>query len=122
MRAAAIFAIPLLICGCAQAQELAASGMIAPPLPAPPALEEGRYRVSGAAELRPVQIGDDGVHTYIVWSDQQDLPAVFSVNAAGTEEMVDGYMRSGTFTIDRIHRKLVFRIDRKAAKAERVGK
>ena len=81
----------------------------------------GRYQLTGAAELRPVRIADDGTHTYIVWSQEQALPAVFAISPVGAEEMVDGYMRNDVFTIDRIHRKLVFRIDKKFAQAERVG-
>lgn len=81
----------------------------------------GRYQLTGATELRPVQIADDGTHTYIVWSPDQALPAVFAVSTVGTEEMVDGYMRNDVFTIDRIHQQLVFRIDKAFAKAERVG-
>jgi type IV secretion system protein VirB9 len=80
----------------------------------------GRYKLSGAIELRPAQISDDGTHTYIVWAPDQALPAVFAVNAVGTEEMVDGYMRNDIFTIDRIHQKLVFRIDKKLARAQRI--
>jgi type IV secretory pathway VirB9-like protein len=81
----------------------------------------GRYKLSGAAELRPAQISDDGTHTYIVWAPDQALPAVFAVNARGTEEMVDGYMRNDIFTIDRVHPQLVFRIDKKLARAKRIG-
>jgi type IV secretion system protein VirB9 len=81
----------------------------------------GRYKLSGAVELRPAKISDDGTHTYIVWAPDQALPAVFAVNATGTEEMVDGYMRKDVFTIDRIHQRLVFRIDKKFARAQRIG-
>jgi type IV secretory pathway VirB9-like protein len=81
----------------------------------------GRYQLSGAVELRPVRIADDGTHTYIVWAEDQALPAVFAISAVGAEEMVDGYMRNDVFTIDRIHKQLVFRIDKKLARAERVG-
>ena len=81
----------------------------------------GRYRVSGAVELRPVRISDDGTHTYIVWAPDQALPAVFAVSPAGAEEMVDGYMRNDVFTIDRIQPQLVFRIDKKLARAKRIG-
>lgn len=107
--------------GSACAQEVTAldpvpavSGVTIPP-------SEGRYRLSGERALRPAQIADDGIHTYIIWTEQQALPAVFAISPTGTEEMVDGYMRQGVFTIDRIHQKLVFRIDKKAAKAERIG-
>ena len=77
------------------------------------------YRLSGEKSLRPSRIGDDGIHTYIEWTENQALPAVFAVNALGEEEMVDGYMRQDIFTIDRVHERLVFRIGKKLAKAER---
>jgi type IV secretion system protein VirB9 len=81
----------------------------------------GRYKLSGAVELRPAKISDDGIHTYIAWAPDQALPAVFAVNAMGAEEMVDGYMRNDVFTIDRIHQRLVFRIDKKLASAQRIS-
>jgi type IV secretion system protein VirB9 len=80
------------------------------------------YRLSGEKSLRPVRIRDDGVHMYLEWSEEQALPAVFALNAVGEEEMVDGYMRAGVFTIDRVHGSLVFRIGKKRALAKRVSK
>lgn len=80
------------------------------------------YRLSGEKALRPMRIGDDGTHMYLEWDEEQALPAVFALNALGEEEMVDGYMRSGVFTIDRVHRDLVFRIGKKRAQAKRVSK
>jgi type IV secretion system protein VirB9 len=81
----------------------------------------GAYRVSGERGLRPDTIGDDGYRTYIEWGEHQPLPAVFGIGPTGTEEVVDGYMREGVFTIDRIYGELVFRIDRKRARARRGG-
>ncbi len=86
------------------------------------ALSQGRYKVSGTKVLRPTRIADDGVRTYLEWGPEQSLPAVFALNPLGGEEMVDGYMRDGVFTIDRIHSMLVFRIDKKTAKAERLSR
>lgn len=86
------------------------------------ALALGRYKVSGTKALRPTRIADDGVRTYLEWGPEQSLPAVFALNPLGGEEMVDGYMRDGVFTIDRIHPSLVFRIDKKTAKAERLSR
>ena len=80
------------------------------------------YRMSGEKSLRPSRIGDDGVHMYLEWDEEQALPAVFALNALGEEEMVDGYMRVGVFTIDRVHQALVFRIGNKRAKALRVNR
>lgn len=77
------------------------------------------WRMSGAKALRPLSISDDGVHTYIRWAADQLIPAVFAVSDVGGEEMVDGYMRGDTFTIDRVNRRLVFRIDRASARALR---
>jgi type IV secretion system protein VirB9 len=79
-----------------------------------------RYRITGTPSLRPTAISDDGTRTYLTWGEDQALPAVFAINALGDEEIVDGYMRAGIYTIDRVYPRLVFRIDRKAAKAERI--
>jgi type IV secretion system protein VirB9 len=81
-----------------------------------------QYRVTGEKTLRPQRISDDGAKTFLIWHPDQALPAVFAVNAFGKEEIVDGYMRDGVFTIDRVYAKLVFRIDRKAAKANRLAR
>jgi type IV secretion system protein VirB9 len=80
------------------------------------------YRLTGEKALHPSRISDDGMRTYLEWGPDQPLPAVFAVNPFGDEEMVDGYMRGGIFTIDRVHLKLVFRIDKKLARAERLQK
>jgi type IV secretion system protein VirB9 len=85
-----------------------------------PGLLTGEYRLSGDRVLRPIRIGDDGVRTYIEWDEYQSLPAVFGIGPTGEEEVVDGYMRDGLFTIDRIYGELVFRIDRMRAKARRL--
>ncbi len=77
------------------------------------------YKLSGELSLRPARISDDGTHMYLEWTEDQALPAVFAVNARGEEEMVDGYMRQGIFTIDRVHSRLMFRIDKKRARADR---
>jgi type IV secretion system protein VirB9 len=79
----------------------------------------GTYRLSGEGTLLPSKIGDDGERTYLDWNEHQSLPAVFGIGANGEEEVVDGYMRQGTFIIDRVYGELVFRIDKKRAKARR---
>jgi type IV secretion system protein VirB9 len=87
-----------------------------------PVVSAPQYRITGEKSLQPSRISDDGVHTFLEWPVDQALPAVFAVNAFGDEEIVDAYMRAGVFTIDRVHSKLIFRIDRKSAKAERLSK
>ncbi|MBT2134657.1 TrbG/VirB9 family P-type conjugative transfer protein [Croceibacterium sp. LX-88] len=81
----------------------------------------GTYRLSGEQTLRPARMGDDGERTYIEWAANQSLPAVFGIGASGQEEVVDGYMREGVFTIDRVYSELVFRIDKLRVRARRIG-
>lgn len=85
-----------------------------------PEAKQWQYRVTGERALRPEQMSDDGEKTYLVWHPDHALPAVFAINDFGGEEIVDGYMRNGIFTIDRVYSRLVFRIDRKVAKASRL--
>lgn len=79
------------------------------------------YRITGDRDLRPQSISDDGVRMYIEWHEQQDLPAVFAVTRSG-EAIVEGYMRSGVFVIDRVYHDLVFRIDKRWAKARKTDR
>lgn len=83
------------------------------------ALAEGTWNVTGDRNLRPLKIRDDGLKTYIQWAPDQALPAVFAIPPSGGEEVVDGYMRDTVFVIDRVHPKLVFRIDNHTAIARR---
>jgi type IV secretion system protein VirB9 len=91
-------------------------------LAAPAAPITGEYRLSGELTLLPSRIGDDGTRTYLEWDAYQSLPAVFGIGFNGEEEVVDGYMRDGVFTIDRVYGELVFRIDKKRARARRIEK
>lgn len=84
-------------------------------------LHVGQYRMGGARKVRPVAISDDGVRTYIEWRDQQAIPAVFAIDDAGDELLVEGHMRSGLFVIDAVHRTLLFRVDRQTARASRTS-
>jgi len=80
--------------------------------------EPGNYKLSGAKALLPTTIRDDGAKTYIQWSDEQAIPAIFSLDR-GHEELINGYMRDGMFTLDRTYDKLLFRIDKAEASARR---
>jgi type IV secretion system protein VirB9 len=85
-----------------------------------PALE-GRYRLSGARQLRPSRIGDDGTHTFIEWPAEATLPAVYGVDSAGNERLLNGMMRDDdVFVIDGVATNLIFRRDRQTARARRV--
>jgi type IV secretion system protein VirB9 len=80
------------------------------------------YKLSGDRSLLPAAMSDDGRRTYIQWGEYQSLPAVFGIGPTGQEEVVDGYVRDGKFTIDRVYGQIVFRIDKRQAIARRLGK
>lgn len=90
----------------------------------PPCAEPqwGSYRLSGDGSVRPFSITDDGARTFISFGEDQAIPAVFAIGPTGKEEMVDGYIRGGVYTLDRVYNTLVFRIDEDAAQAKRVIK
>jgi type IV secretion system protein VirB9 len=98
-----------------------------PPQPAEEELAdpatEGRYRLGGDKALRPSEISDDGIHTYIRWPKDRALPAVYALTDGGQEMLVNGMMRADDlFVIDSVSRKLVFRIDGDVATATRQRK
>lgn len=78
-----------------------------------------RYRISGDGRLRPDSVTDDGEHTYISWSRDKAMPAVYAVSEAGEETLANGGMRDDTYVVDGVPGKLLFRIDRRSAQAVR---
>lgn len=93
-----------------------------PPGPGAPAVQaviETPYRVSGDRQLRPSELSDDGTRTYIRWPEDVALPAVYALDERGRETLVNGMMRDGIYEIDGVSRRLVFRIDDRAARAVR---
>lgn len=87
---------------------------------APAAAAPGRYKLSGSRAIRPTEIDDDGLKTYIVWPPEKPLPAIFAIDEKGHEMLVDGAMRDGQYVIDSVKPKLLFRLDREVASAVRV--
>ena len=89
------------------------------PLAEAPGPPVERYRLTGSKALRPKAVADDGQRTYITFGADQSIPAVFALDGEGHEITVDGYMRGGVYTIDRVVGKLVFRVDARKAEAIR---
>lgn len=87
---------------------------------APAANSVSAYRLSGDRSLRPSQISDDGAKMYLTWPADAELPAIFALDSRGQEIMVDVWMRDGRLVIDAVHPRLVFRLDRQIARAERL--
>ena len=77
------------------------------------------YRLTGATELRPSNIWDDGAKTYLEWPQGVELPAVFAMDGRRGEALVNVYMRDGRLVIDAVYSELVFRLDSLTASARR---
>jgi len=79
----------------------------------------GSYKVGGSASIRPSLIWDDGAKTYLDWPDGIEAPAIFAIDSSGTESLVNCYLRNGHFVIDAVYSRLLFRLDRLTARANR---
>jgi type IV secretion system protein VirB9 len=88
----------------------AAVAMIAPPEPlAPPVDRNHAYTYQGSAKALPTQMFDDGQSTYFAFGRDDDLPAIYAVDADGGEAVVNSHMRSGYIVVDRIAPGFVLR-------------
>jgi len=85
------------------------------------AVPDTRYRVSGDRKLRPSAISDDGIKTYIEWPATVAMPAVYAINDQGRETLVNGVVQDKIFVIDGVARQLLFRIDKRVARATRAA-
>lgn len=79
-----------------------------------------RYKVSGDRALRPDSVTNDGAHTYISWSPDKAIPAIYEITQTGQEALPNGAMRDDVYVVDGVPAKLVFRIDRREAEAVRL--
>jgi len=89
----------------------------------PPAPTQGAaaavYRFSGARELRPSAMDDDGRSTTITWPAAAVIPAVSTVAPDGTERLANGAVRDGHFVVDQIAGRFIFRANGRTAYAVR---
>lgn len=71
-----------------------------PPPPPPPKPEDFNfnYGMSGAKNLQPVRVFDDGYVTYFQFDNRSAAPAVFVIGADGKEEMANTRVQ-GDYTI-----------------------
>lgn len=77
------------------------------------------YRISGARRLRPASITDDGHTTIIVWDSQATIPAISAFDEEGEEGIVNGRMVAGRYLVEGVYSRLVFRLGRDQAVAQR---
>jgi len=82
-----------------------------PPLPPPPPpLEKNSaYSYDGSRKTLPIRVFDDGLDTYFAFRVEEDLPAIFALEADGNEAVVNSRQRDGYVVVDRVARGFVLR-------------
>jgi type IV secretion system protein VirB9 len=80
----------------------------------------GTYRLRGDKSLFPKAISDDGTRTFIDWPASGPLPAIYARDRDGRETLLNGNMRGDLFVIDGVDGDLVFRVDKRRARATRI--
>ena len=83
---------------------------------APPAYV---YRLKGARALRPSMVKQAGNMVIVEWPAGVALPAIFKIDDNGPETLVNGEMQGGHYVIEGTPTRLIFRLDRQVAIAER---
>jgi|JI10StandDraft_1071094.scaffolds.fasta_scaffold64584_4 type IV secretion system protein VirB9 len=67
------------------------------------------YAYSGDKELRPIRAFDDGTFTYLEFSKQDTMPAVFSVDSKGKESLVNFNVQGTYLIIERVGKQFTLR-------------
>jgi type IV secretion system protein VirB9 len=78
-------------------------------LDAPPTPVNWDYYACGTRALWPSQVYDDGRFTYLRFPNAEAIPAIFIVNADGTESLVNGEMMGDQYVVQATARKLILR-------------
>jgi type IV secretion system protein VirB9 len=68
------------------------------------------YWIAGSEEISPTGARDDGRFIYLTFSNNRDMPAVFSVDADGTESLINSNVIEGnTIVVQRMVKNLMLR-------------
>ncbi len=67
------------------------------------------YSYSGASELIPLRVFDDGLSTYFKWASDVSTPAVYALNSDNSESIVNYASRGDYLVIEQVARAYVLR-------------
>ena len=67
------------------------------------------YWVAGSEEISPTSARDDGRFTYLTFTNNRDMPAIYTVDAEGNEALVNTNVEGNTILIHRVVPKLTLR-------------
>lgn len=80
-----------------------------PPAPPPPVERNSAYSYQGSPHALPIKVFDDGQDTYFAFRAEEDMPAIYAVEADGGEAVVNTRQYQGYTVVDRIARGFVLR-------------
>ena len=80
-----------------------------PPPPFQPVDHNHAFSYEGSTKLAPDRLFDDGLATYFVFREREDIPAIFAIEPDGAESVVNSRMREGYLVVDRIARGFILR-------------
>jgi type IV secretion system protein VirB9 len=99
-----------------------------PPPPAPPAPPplsptdfNFDYKPSGAKQLYPIRVFDDGKITYFQFDSKKDAPAIFSIAPDGSEELAPTRVSGAYYVVDLTAQIFVLRYGKTNAKLVNSG-
>lgn len=67
------------------------------------------YWVAGSTEISPTAASDDGRFTYLTFSNNRDMPAIYAVDESGAESLINTTVVGNKIVVQRVVRKLVLR-------------
>jgi type IV secretion system protein VirB9 len=67
------------------------------------------YYACGTRLLRPSEVYDDGRFTFMRFPGAQEIPAIFTINADGSESIVNGAMKGDQYVVQITARRLILR-------------
>ena len=67
------------------------------------------YWVSGSPEISPTAARDDGRFTYLTFTNNRDMPAIYTVDAEGNEALVNTNVEGNTIIVHRVVPRLTLR-------------
>jgi type IV secretion system protein VirB9 len=79
---------------------------------ATPAVVNSEYSIAegiASADIIPTLIFDDGRFTYLRFPNNREVPAIFHVQADGSESLVNTRMEGDLLVVDRVSRRLILR-------------
>lgn len=60
------------------------------------------YWMAGSTEISPTAARDDGRFTYLTFSNNRDMPAVYSVDEAGKESLINTNVKGNSIVVHRV--------------------